>query len=139
MPTLSPPNGQRRCAALPPSLHILHIWEYNYRLFPKQTRTACAALRRKPSGGISLRQPSLLQTGNAAVRRCPFGNLLCTPIPPKPCVAARRRASVKSKKNIIEKLPFSPLENKLETDKTYAPFSPKMDDAAQRRRPSEGV
>ena len=58
------PYGQRRCAALPPSLHILHIWEYNYRLFPKQTlfiiKTAflsrqppppdCAATRRSPAG-----------------------------------------------------------------------------------------
>ena len=140
-----PRDGLRRYTALPPSLHILHIWEYNYRLFPKQTlfiiktaflsrqpprraaplrgaarrgeprpysihspQMAYAALRRKSSGGegVSSRHPSLLHTGNAAQRRCPYGNLLCTPIPPKPCVAARRRASVKRKKNIIKTLPF---------------------------------
>ena len=60
-------------------------------------------------------------------RRCaalPVINFPCT-ILPTPYAAQRHRASVKSKKNIIEKLPFSPLENKLETDKTYAPFAPK--------------
>ena len=101
---------------------------------------AYAARRRKPSGGgvssrqpffkrttkhsaqaISLHQPSL-HTGNAAVRRCPYLNFFCAPILPTPCAAQRHRASVERRQNITKTVPFSPLENKIETDKPHAPF-----------------
>ena len=97
-------------------------------------------MRRKPSGGgvssrqpffkrttkhsaqaISLHQPSL-HTGNAAVRRCPYLNFFCAPILPTPCAAQRHRASVERRQNITKTVPFSPLENKIETDKPHAPF-----------------
>lgn len=161
MPTLSPPNGQRRCAALPPSLHILHIWEYNYRLFPKQTlfiiKTAflsrqppppdCAATRRSPAGENRVLVPLTLPGQLAplcaqavrgmrlCVNRFSNGQRRTAALPVNKLIlhskttdALRRAAAegvggTETKHN--KKVPFSPLENKIETDKTYAPFVPK--------------